>query len=235
METVHEDDVLIPDQIPPHFVDFRAVEIEGTPTPLTKQETETVPEKKKRTRTGVKERPKTARKPRKPRQKKETVGRKLKPTLGSEASTDQSQAVSQESKAPQGSDGLPSQASHVNVLAPPDLSTSQMMFKVATALRDSVGFVADKLFRGHGAIQKEFQSDKLLAELIQADMKHYSPLMSNKARIAICSGVDVATGFQKRSLEPTGQDEKVPSGPPALVRQDGFSASSIEQTQTSLQ
>ena len=227
METILED-VLIPDQIHPHFVDFRPAEIKGTPTPLPQNNAETVPEKKKRTRTSVKERPKTTRKPRKPRQKKETtVGR-----LGSEVLIGQSQGVSEigsvGSEASQASSASNSQASqashasdasHVNVLPPPN--ESQMLYKVATALRDSVGFVADKIFRGRGAIQKEFQSDKLLAELIQADMKHYSPLMSNKAQIAICSGVDVAAGFQKRPSDPdvTETVEKLPPDPPVLVRQ----------------
>ena len=224
METILEEieDVFIPDQIPPHFVDFRPAEIKGTPTPLPQNNAETVPEKKERTRTSVKERPKTTRKPRKPRQKKETTVGRLNSTQGSEGLIGQSQGVSEiGSVGSEASQGPPaSDASHVNVLPPPN--ESQMLYKVATALRDSVGFVADKIFRGRGAIQKEFQSDKLLAELIQADMKHYSPLMSNKAQIAICSGVDVAAGLQKRPSDADVTDavEKLPPGPPILVRQE---------------
>jgi hypothetical protein len=76
----------------------------------------------------------------------------------------------------------------------------EMVTKVATVLRDGMGFAADTIFRGNGAILKEFQSDTLLADLIKNDMQKYSTLLGNKAQIAVCSGVDVLHGFQKRKI-----------------------------------
>jgi hypothetical protein len=57
--------------------------------------------------------------------------------------------------------------------------------KIATVLRDGVGFVADKLLKANGAIQKEFHSDQLLAELIHRDIKQFPNLLTNKAQIAV--------------------------------------------------
>ena len=85
-----------------------------------------------------------------------------------------------------------------------------MLFKVANVLRDAIGFVADKLFKGNGAILKEFQSDVVLSDLIRKDMQKYSPLMGSKAQMVICTGVDVANGYQKRPSQPEELKLSVP-------------------------
>ena len=86
----------------------------------------------------------------------------------------------------------------------------EMLLKVANVLRDAVGFVADKLFKGNGAILKEFQSDVVLSDLIRKDMQKYSPLMGSKAQMVICTGVDVANGYQKRPSQPEELKLSVP-------------------------
>lgn len=85
----------------------------------------------------------------------------------------------------------------------------EMLLKVANVLRDAVGFVADKLFKGNGAILKEFQSDVVLSDLIRKDMQKYSPLMGSKAQMVICTGVDVANGYQKRPSQPQSEEPPV--------------------------
>ena len=96
------------------------------------------------------------------------------------------------------------------------LSGSEMGAKFATVLRDGIGFAADTIFRGRGAILKEFQSDTLLADLIHADLQKVPILLGNKSQIAICSGVDVINGYQKREVPP-------PSQPQIQVEQSLFS------------
>jgi hypothetical protein len=73
-----------------------------------------------------------------------------------------------------------------------------MLNKLSIMIRDSLGFVLDKLLKGNGSIHNEFKSDELLANLIQKDMCKYSAFMSNRAQMLICSGVDIGKGYTKK-------------------------------------
>ena len=81
-----------------------------------------------------------------------------------------------------------------------------MLNKLSIMIRDSLGFVLDKLLKGNGSIHNEFKSDELLANLIQKDMCKYSAFMSNRAQMLICSGVDIGKGYTKKKGEPAPPD-----------------------------
>jgi hypothetical protein len=218
LKTLGEEDILIPDSPrPPTIVDFKPTPLEGVP--LSEDPIENPkPKRKPRNRQSIKERPK------KPRAS--GTRKRKQPEPQTIPITDQKQ---------ENQSGPNGQSPTVSV-SPNTPTEPEMMIKVASVLRDGVGFIADKLFKANGSIQHEFQQDQLLAELIHRDMRKYSSFMSNKAQIAVCAGVDVASGYQKRKPTPlaSGQEkaEKLfaplfppqPTAPTAIRQNENLNA-----------
>ncbi len=95
-------------------------------------------------------------------------------------------------------------------------SGPEMVRKIASVLCNTVGFTADKIFKGKGAILKQFQKNQLLVDLISQELLQYSPALGNKTQIAICSGANIWEGYQNRD-----QGRCPPSNPHVEVDQSG--------------
>ena len=171
----HHSDHEIPDSLPPeniikppHIISFSSCAGSTSQGGTPSEHVEPPPTKKRQRKPRQPVKAKAPKKPRQRKSKKEVRFDLLEPDLKQQSETEQV------------------------------TSGPEMVRKIASVLCNTIGFTADKIFKGKGAILKQFQTNQLLIDLISKELLQYSPALGNKTQIAICSGANIWEGFQNQ-------------------------------------
>jgi hypothetical protein len=73
---------------------------------------------------------------------------------------------------------------------------------VASGFCTALGHIFDVALRGNGHIRKEFNNDKALEFAFAKEVTVITALLSNRAKILLCSGNDIGKGFMNARLKP---------------------------------